>query len=223
MTEKPKAVIFDFDGTLAELNIDFAMMAQHVEALARQMGYDAPWPEGYLLEAMAQVQLVLGNGFDQQARRIIRDIEVEAADRAELFSFTRPLLDHLGAMGIGRAVISRNCDVAIRRVFPDIDEKCEVFVPRELAPRPKPHPDHVVQALEALKVAPGDAWMVGDHPTDMQAGKAAGCGCVGVASGRTSPDDLIRAGADKVLPHSGAMLARPMLGLPSRGQYPVQG
>ena len=138
--------------------------------------------------------------------RVIQDIEVEAAGRSGLFSFTRPLLDHLGGIGIARAVISRNCDAAIRRVFPDIDEKCEVFVPRELAPRPKPHPDHVVQALRPLDVAAGDAWMVGDHPTDMQAGKAAGCGCVGVASGKTSPEDLIRAGADKILSHSGYLI-----------------
>lgn len=206
MSEKPRAIVFDFDGTLAELNIDFGMMARRVEHLARKMGFTAPWPEGYLLEAMAQVQAALGDGFDQKARRIIRDVEVEAAGRAELFEFTRPLLVHLGEKNICRAIISRNCDPAIRRVFPEIDEVCDVFVPRELAPRPKPDPAHVLQALEALGVEPSNAWMVGDHPTDMQAGKAAGCRCVGVASGKCNSEQLFESGADTVLIHSGLII-----------------
>lgn len=205
---RPKAIIFDFDGTLAELNIDFELMARRVESLAREMGFDEPWPTGYLLEAMAQVQQTLGDGFDRKARQLIRDIEVEAAARASLFEFTKPLMGALARSGVKRGVISRNCDAAIRTVFPDIEECCEVFVPREAAPRPKPHPDHLLQALEKLRVTPGDAWMVGDHPTDIQAGKAAGCLCIGVASGRTSVDQLREAGADEVLADIGQIAAR---------------
>lgn len=47
------------------------------------------------------------------------------------------------------------------------------------AGRPKPSPDMLLTALAALKVAQGDAWMVGDSRFDALAAKAAGVFFVG--------------------------------------------
>ncbi|MEW5913053.1 MAG: HAD hydrolase-like protein, partial [Thermodesulfobacteriota bacterium] len=43
----------------------------------------------------------------------------------------------------------------------------------------------------------------GDHPTDVQAARAAGCLAVGVASGRVDAAGLSEAGAQVVLPDAG--------------------
>jgi phosphoglycolate phosphatase len=48
--------------------------------------------------------------------------------------------------------------------------------------------------------------MVGDHPTDLAAGLAAGCLAVGVASGRVTRDDLAQAGAAFVLDNASTLL-----------------
>ncbi len=200
-----QGIIFDFDGTLAELNLDFGEMARQVEALARERGFSGPWPQGYLLEALKQVSAGLGDGFAAQAGELIVCLEVEAAGRSRLFDFTRPLLGRAAAQGFHLAVVSRNCGPAIRRLLPEVDG-LDAFLPREKAPRPKPHPGQLWDACAALGLPPARAAMVGDHPTDMQAAVAAGCLPVGVTSGRIGAEELTDAGAVVVLPHAGEVL-----------------
>lgn len=202
-----KALIFDFDGTLAELNIDFHELARQVRELAALRGYGDAWPAtGYLLEQVAAVAATLGNGFGDEAQALIQAGEVEAAGRGRLFAYTRPLLTAARARGLGLAIISRNCAPAIRRVFPDIDQAVQAFLPREKAARVKPDPAHPLAALEVLGVAPDQAALVGDHPTDLDAARAAGCRAVGVASGRVAMAELTAAGAELALPDAAGLL-----------------
>lgn len=201
-----KALVFDFDGTLAELNIDFGLMRERVLELARRMGYAAPPPQGYLLEQVAAIDQALGNGFSRAAARLIQDVEVEAAGRGRLFPFTLTLLERCRALGLGPAVITRNCGPAVRALLPGADQLCAAFLPREAVARVKPHPGHVLDALARLGQPPEHAAMVGDHPTDMEAARAAGCLAVGVASGRVGQAELKKAGAELTLPHAGSLL-----------------
>jgi phosphoglycolate phosphatase len=201
-----QTLIFDFDGTLAELNIDFGLMARRVEALAREMGFSGDWPQGYTLEQAEAAALVLGDGFLPKAHELIVEIELQAASRGRMFDFSRTLLARARQEGFGLAVISRNCGPAIRRLLPEVDQLCQVFLPREAVERAKPHPDHVLDACRALGRGPELAAMIGDHPTDMQAAAAAGVLAIGVASGRNDEASLIQAGAEFVLPHAGGLL-----------------
>jgi phosphoglycolate phosphatase len=200
-----QGIIFDFDGTLAELNLDFGLMARRVEELARGEGFLGPWPTGYLLEVVKQVAAALGNGFQERAGRVIEAVELEAAARSRLFPFTRPLLTQARGQGLALAVVSRNCGAAIRHLLPEADS-LNAFLPRERAPRPKPHPDQIWDACRQMGLDPGQAAMVGDHPTDMQAAVAAGCLAVGVTSGRVGGEELREAGAQVVLPDAGRVL-----------------
>jgi HAD superfamily hydrolase (TIGR01549 family) len=79
----------------------------------------------------------------------------------------------------------------------------------------KPFPDPVVWAAGELGVAPEDCLMVGDTTVDMRAGKAAGAQTVGVLCGFGREKELLRAGADLILPHT-ADLMDVLLDLPSQ-------
>lgn len=200
------ALIFDFDGTLAELNLDFHILSRELEQLARQAGLSGPWPGGFLLEAIETVAARLPGGFASQALGHLQRRELEAADQGRLFPFSRALLARARAQGMGTAIISRNCAAAIRRVFPQVEDLCDHFLPREAVTRPKPHPEHVAAALRGLGVAPDQAALVGDHPLDLTAAQEAGCLGVGVASGRISAAELAAAGAHLVLPDASGLL-----------------
>ncbi|MBI5523317.1 MAG: HAD family hydrolase [Desulfarculus sp.] len=203
----PRVLIFDFDGTLAELNIDFAAMRAEVEVLARGLGLAGPWPgQGYLLEQVEQVAGRLGDGFAQRAGQLIMERELAAARQGRLFAFTRPLLTQARARGYSLAIISRNCGAAIRLVFPQVDHACDVFLPREAVPQTKPHPGHPLEALKRLGLPPHEAALIGDHPIDMATALAAGCLPVGVASGRMGAENLRSAGAALVLPDASGLL-----------------
>jgi phosphoglycolate phosphatase len=200
-------IVFDFDGTLAHLNIDFEAMKQDVKDLAAKLGFDSDWPgKGYLLEQLELVAAQLGDGFAQKAHELIKDRELAAARAGGLFPFTRDLLNEARSGGMKLGVVTRNCRDAVNLVFPEIQEACHAFIPREATDRPKPDPGQIRSALALMGLEPEQAAMVGDHPTDMIAGKAAGCLCVGVISGNTRAGGLKKAGADLVLPDASGLL-----------------
>lgn len=202
-----KAIIFDFDGTLAVLNIDFDAMRDEVFDLMRHFGVQENLiKERYILEIIDEAYQMLweknpssADEFYQKAHGILHDIELRAAEKGNLIPGTEKTLRNLREKGIKIGIVTRNCDDAIRKVFPDIDLFCDVFISRDSINKVKPHPDHLASVMKSLKVSGSEALMVGDHPTDIQAGKRAGMETMGVLTGRTKREGFEKAQADYVL------------------------
>jgi phosphoglycolate phosphatase len=202
-----KAVIFDFDGTLAVLNIDFGAMREQVFDLMRHYGVGEELiEERYLLEIIDEVyQIIWGKNpsgaeeFYQEAHRILHGVEMRAAEEGRLIPGAGKTLENLKKKGIKVGIVTRNCEDAVRKVFPNIDEFCDVFISRNSVKKVKPHPDHLSSTIKALGVSGEEAVMIGDHPTDIQAGKRVGMKTIGVLTGRTKGEDFKKSGADGIL------------------------
>lgn len=69
----------------------------------------------------------------------------------------------------------------------------------------KPFPDPVLWAAGQMGVAPQNCLMIGDTTVDIRAGKLAGAQTVGVLCGFGQENELRRAGADLILPHTAAL------------------
>lgn len=197
-------IVFDFDGTLAELHLDFTEMKHRLSILVREyLDFPpAPLPRMPALEwidslaaDMRQVDSEACDDFQKKADALILDMELEAARRGRLFEFSRPLLEELKRDNIQTAIITRNCAEAVRIVFPDREDYCHSFLSREHVPHVKPNPDHLLRALQLISVRPKSALMVGDHPIDIQTGERAGVMTAGVYSGNASRKDLLQSGA----------------------------
>jgi len=202
-----KAVIFDFDGTLAILNIDFDRMRKQVFELMKRFGIEEKWiTERYLLEIIDEVCSLLrrkepsnAEQFYQKACRILYEVELQAAEKSRLIPGVEEMLSSLREGGIKVGIITRNCEDAVRKVFPEIDACCDVFISRNSVKRVKPHPDHLSTTMRALNVLREEAVMVGDHTIDIHAGKRVGLRTIGVLTGRTKKEEFEEAGADNVL------------------------
>jgi phosphoglycolate phosphatase len=202
-----RAVIFDFDGTLAVLNIDFSQMRDQVFKLMRAHGIDgSAIEEKYLLEIIDEVVGILNQkdasiaeAFYQEAHFILHEIEMKAAEEGRMFPGVKETLVSLMRKGVKVGIVTRNCEEAVRKIFPDIEKYCDVFISRDSIKKVKPHPEHLTSVLRALRVAGGEAMMVGDHPIDIQAGKKVGMKTVGVLTGRTQREEFEKAGADYIL------------------------
>jgi phosphoglycolate phosphatase len=202
-----EAILFDFDGTLAVLNLDFAAMRERLLMLAVAQGLTAEALHGLdILEMLECATALLHQRQADQAARFIRDtqqllqdMEVEAAYSGGLLPGVPELLTVLQQERIGVGIVTRNCDAAVRVTFPHIDVYCQAFVPRDRVTQVKPHPAHLQAALDGLGTVPERAIMVGDGAMDMQAGKALGMFSVGVLSGHSTTDHLLAHGADLVL------------------------
>ena len=202
-----KTIIFDFDGTLARLNIDFSYMRQCIVDLISSFDVD---PNGFknlfaleMIEAgrkeIAWLHPENENDFMERAHNLLRDIEIEGAKKGELFDGIEEMLKELKRRNIKIGVVTRNCIEAVTGLYPDIEYYCDVVITRESTINVKPHPEQLEIALEALNAKPGNTAMVGDHPIDISVGKDVGTYTIGVLTGYASEELLREAGADIIL------------------------
>jgi phosphoglycolate phosphatase len=162
--------------------------------------------ERYLLEIINEAYQILceknrsgAEEFYQEAHRILHGVEMRAAEEGRLIPGAEETLRNLRKKGIKVGIVTRNCEDAVRKVFPNIDKFCDVFVSRNSVKRVKPHPDHLSSAMKALGVSGEEAVMIGDHPTDIQAGKKVGMKTLGVLTGRTKKEEFEKAEANCIL------------------------
>ena len=202
-----KTIIFDFDGTLAQLNIDFYQMREAVWKLISSLNITGDeLHTNYVLELIESARNILmqrspnsAQVFYEEVHAIIEKIEIEAAEKGKLFDGTRDLLHVLKTYQISCGIITRNCSKAVKIVFPDILSYCAVVICRDDVKNVKPHADHLNLALNRLGGSADKTLMIGDHPLDIKTGRNAGSFTCGVLTGRCQKNDFIEAGADIIL------------------------
>jgi phosphoglycolate phosphatase len=182
-------IIFDFDGTLATCPYDFAYMRQCILATAEEFGLRREQLDGLgLLESIATGAALLGVTHGEEFRAIalqrLSEIEYEAAAKTRLLPGIREALQGLRAGGYRLGIVTRNSTIAVQRILGDTVLPVEGIICREDIAHPKPHLDHAHAAMRLLDVQPDAAMMVGDHPTDIQMGKAASMATVAVLPDR---------------------------------------
>jgi phosphoglycolate phosphatase len=202
-----KAIVFDFDGTLAKLNIDFSFMRRAVLDTIADYGVPADdLKHLFVLEMIDAGRKRISAKrpssavkYYKKAHALISQIEIEAAKKGDLLQGTKELLCELQQRDIKTAVVTRNCQAAIEEVFPDIAEYFNVIMTRNQTDYVKPHPDHLRLTLEVLGVFPKEVAMVGDHPMDIKIGKDIGTWTIGVLTGYSTTDELQKVGANFIL------------------------
>lgn len=70
----------------------------------------------------------------------------------------------------------------------------------------KPYPDPILHAADHFGVSPAEVLMVGDTTVDIISARKAGAQSVGVLCGFGEANELIRAGADEILPTTADLL-----------------
>ncbi|WP_027369639.1 HAD family hydrolase [Desulfovermiculus halophilus] len=202
-------LLFDFDGTLAELHIDFEAMRRQVAELAAVFMDQAPEAStAPVLEWIDQLAARMSRDlpredvleFRSRCRMRLVGLEMKAAARGRLFPFTQGVLAGLQDKGVRTAVVTRNCTPAVKTVYPQIMQEVDCLLAREDVQRVKPDPDHLLQAIRTLGVRPEECCMVGDHWLDIQAAHRAGIRSAAVHTGRISGLELARYGPDFSVP-----------------------
>ena len=206
-----RALVFDFDGTLAVPTLDFAHMRREATAV---MAAHAPVPQDAAhlptMELLAVVEASLPAAPAASLRKAVLDtvcaVEVEAARHSALFPFVRPMVAACRELGLAIGIITRNCPQAVRTVFPDAHVLFPCLLTRDDVPLIKPDPDHLLRALALLGATPQETLMVGDHSMDIETGRRAGARTAAVASGEHSSERLQACEPDYFAPDGETLL-----------------
>lgn len=154
-----KGVIFDLDGVVVELRLDFAAIKQEMFGS----------PEGYILERLDR----LHGEERRRAEAILQKYEDEAAHRAQPVEGILPLFAWLKERGLKRALVTRNSRRSVEVIEVRLGLRFPVVVTREDAP-PKPSPQPILLACRRMGIQPEEALVVGDGELDLLAGRRAG-------------------------------------------------
>ncbi|MDY7076781.1 MAG: HAD-IA family hydrolase [Chloroflexota bacterium] len=207
-----EAVLFDFDGTLVCLNIDFAQMRADVEAILPRYGLsvDEIAPR-YTLELIEECVEALAKrdsvetaaAFRRDAEAAVVAVETDAADTAQVHSGVPELLKTLRERGIKIGIVTRNCRAAVECILSRNALIYDVLLTRDDVKAVKPDPAHLLTALRLLAVKPWRALMVGDHPMDVRSGRAVGARTVAVLTGYSSIESFLPEQPDLILEQVG--------------------
>lgn len=187
---KPRAVLFDLDGTLADTAPD---LAAAVNLLRTSRGLIATPYDQLRPLASAGARGLIGAAFgltpehkDYEELRVafLNNYEAALAVDSSLFDGVNPMLHGLHERGLLWGIVTNK---AMRFTDPLVIQiglqAAHCVISGDTTPHAKPHPAPLLEAACRLGLAPEDCWYVGDDLRDIQAGQAAGMRTIAAAWG----------------------------------------
>ncbi|OVE84142.1 HAD family hydrolase [Natronolimnobius baerhuensis] len=161
------AVVYDLDGTLVDLEVDWGAVATDVSAVYEEAGKTPPGDGLWgMLEAATDV------GLEAAVESAIAAHEREGARAAPRLAHADELLDRTVPVG----VCSLNCEAACRIALEthDLDSAVESVVGRDSVATQKPDPEPLLTAVRELEAEPAQTVFVGDSRRDELTAERAG-------------------------------------------------
>jgi phosphoglycolate phosphatase len=194
----PRAILFDFDLTLADSTRAIVECFSHAfremglpcpasDAITRTIGY--PLPKAF--------ETLCGDA-DPLSSQVFVKLFIARAD--QVMNELTTMLPHasetardLRARGIRTAIVSTKFRYRILEILAlrGLDDAFDVVLGGEDVREHKPHPEGLRLALARLQIEPRDAWYVGDHPVDAQAAAGAGLSFVAMLTGVAGREDFL--------------------------------
>jgi phosphoglycolate phosphatase len=132
---------------------------------------------------------------------IAEKYELEAARDTNLLPGASETLTALKRMGLKIGLFTLNSDKAANYILQrfKLGDFFGVTVPRNKVNFVKPNPEHLEMTLKVLGVAAGETVVVGDGNVDMQSAKELKAIAVGLPTGASTIEQLMRYGANYVI------------------------
>ncbi|MFB6141668.1 MAG: HAD family hydrolase [Halosimplex sp.] len=160
------AIVYDLDGTLVDLDVDWGDVADRCAAILGARGHDPSGADIWEMRRLAEA-----NGLLDRVDDAIAEFEREGARSARRLALADGL-PHSVPVG----VCSLNCEAACRIALElhGLDGHVDAVVGRDSHETVKPDPGPLVRAADLLGVPPERTLFVGDSMSDREAARAAG-------------------------------------------------
>lgn len=178
---RPKAILFDLDGTLADSAPDLAAAAN---LLRKKRGLDPAPYENLRAVASAGARGLISaafglapgdEGYQELHTEFHENYQTMLADNSSLFEGVDVLLRNLRKHKLGWGIVTNKY---ARFTDPFVAEigllNADCIISGDTTPFSKPHPEPLFEAARRLSLEPELCWYVGDDLRDIQAGREAG-------------------------------------------------
>jgi phosphoglycolate phosphatase len=209
-----KAILFDFDGTLADTASDLSRALNRVRA---DRGLDEVPLEQLRGHASSGARGLLGAGmgilpehdeFKPLREAFLKHYAENICVDTRLFPGMEDLLAAIESRGLRWGIVTNKSTSLTRLVVKELGlaERAACVVCGDTTPHLKPHPASLLHAAGELKVATSDCIYLGDDLRDIQAAQAAGMRSVAVAWGYG--ENLASWNADAILQRPEDLISR---------------
>ncbi len=208
-----KAVLFDWDGTLADsaeatyrcyVRV-FARYGIAFDRAAFERTYAPDWYRTYAAVGLEESHWAEADALWLEAFRREPTTLLPGAEEA---------LRHLEGAGMALGVVTSGSRERVTRDIAGLglSSRFRTLTCAEDAANRKPHPEPLLRSLEMISLAPGEAAYVGDSPEDVAMARAAGAFSVGIPGGFPNREALVASRPDLLassLGHAAQALTRP--------------
>ncbi len=213
-SSRPRAVLYDHDGTLVD-SLAVVVAATNAVMHARQL------PERPAAEIIKAMVLSTGprmgfhSGIADPAIQLAMGSEFYAAaivlrGRVRVYDGVVETVAAVAARGLPQGVISNNQGTFIRAAMQHLgiagSFQPAAVLGEEDVPAPKPSPSGLLLAAERLGLPPAACLFVGDGPPDAQAATAAGMRAIGVTWGIHRRSEMADMGFAVLIDHPRELL-----------------
>lgn len=212
--KKIQAVLFDLDGTLMDTAPDFIRI---IKELCIESNVE-PLADAEIRVQVSEGSKVMVRLFHPELddnspelthyrNEFLRRYAANIAVHTKLFDGMNDVLLDLEARQIPWGIVTnkpRSLSVALLDAL-DLTRRCAVLVCPDDVKQTKPDPEPMYLAASILGIAPEHIIYIGDHPRDIDAGRAAGMKTVLAAYGYLPPElanDLPSWQADFIIQHA---------------------
>ena len=187
MARKLKAIIFDMDNTLLELNLDWRGLTREIDHDYFGGQYSHLTPHKFFVAFFSKLLNKLTKKQQDEIRERRLEKEMEGLAMGTCFPY-RGILQSLSKK-YKLGVVSGNYRETIEAALKKCGYKkfIKAVVAIDDVPESKPSP---LPLLKSLKVKPYEAVYVGDHPDDIKAARNAGMYSIGVLTYSRNYDQL---------------------------------
>lgn len=177
-----KAILFDFDGTLFELKVDWDRVRQELKELL-----NFPGPVSDFKPLRPRIQELVGNlvgkglstyeveKLEGLAYDIISRHEIKGVEEGHPHDGAKEILQWLKSKGIKIVILTRNTKDCVLPVIKKYRwPKPDLIIAREDVKKEKPDPEAGLLALTELQLKPSECLIVGDSLPDLELAKNLG-------------------------------------------------